>query len=187
MKKFIIFSSLLVLAILFISCSGANAPTYQPPLYKTVPKTLTIENIIDERKNVDHISDFTNITRINQQIINRFIQTQIFQRVNQAAFSTFNDDYTLSAKLIDYGMDKSMTFWTVFPDALVATTGVVVGIVFDSGLFTAAIAGMAGVDFLINGLGGKRLYDHDYIASMNFVLKNKDKEVLLNDTISYKI
>jgi hypothetical protein len=46
------------------------------------------------------------------------MQTQIFQRVNSALYSTYSDDFTLTTKLVDYGWDKKMTFWTVFPDAL---------------------------------------------------------------------
>ncbi|MBM2815707.1 MAG: hypothetical protein HW421_2469 [Ignavibacteria bacterium] len=187
MKQFLISISVIVSTIILISCGGAKAPTYQPPLYKTIQKSLTIENIVDERTNQDHAQEFTNIPSINQLLVNRFMQAQIFQRVNSASKSTYSDDYTLSTKLIDYGMDKSMSFWTVFPDALFAAAGVGVGIALNSGYFAGVMIGSSAVDFLINGWGGRRLYDHDYIVSMNFDFKNKEMKSLWKDTLSYKI
>ncbi len=68
MKKFLITISVIAIAILFINCSGAKTPTYQQPLYKTIQKSITIENITDERTNVDHVSDFSDIGKVNQKI-----------------------------------------------------------------------------------------------------------------------
>lgn len=186
-KTFIIAISVIPVVVFFYGCSVPTAKPYQPPQYKTVPKTLSIEDIEDRRVNEEHKQDFPNLNPLNQQLTNRFIQSQMFARVNQESKSTYKDDYILSSQLIDYGMDKHMTFWTVFPDALFAAGFTGLGIAASSPRLVYVGILVAGIDFLINGLGGKRMYEHDYIVSILLHLKDKSMSTLWKDTLTCKV
>jgi hypothetical protein len=187
MKKLLLILSCTFISVLLSNCTVPTVKEYQPPIYKTINKSITIEETIDSRTNEKHKEDFLSTRSINQLIVNRYMQTQIFQRVNSALKSTYSDDFTLTTKLVDYGMDKNMTFWTVFPDALLLASGVVIDQIVESNMVLPVFAILAGADFVINGLAGKREYNHDYITSIYYEFKDKSMKALWSDTLSYNI
>ncbi len=185
MKSTLLTLSLFIIAWTLGGCSNQALKQYVTPSYKTVSKSVEVTALTDARTNQDDRRDLPLVTPVKAVELRNLKESQLFTNVYNTDMATGQQDVTLDGKVTDYGIDYSMTTWTWMPDVIGA--GIFAGLGIGLGYPPLIGVGLIvyGLDFLIDGLAGKRQYEHDYKLGLALQLKDKSGTAIWQDTLHY--
>jgi hypothetical protein len=166
-------------------CSNQPLKQYVTPSYKTIGKSLECTQLTDARTNEDDRSALMTVAPVKKIELIRLKESQLFKDVFNTDVASGQQDYTLGGKVTDYGIDYSMSTWTWMPNVIEAGLFTVLGVVVGYPAIIAAGLVISGLDFLIEGVAGKRQYDHAYKMGLDLQLADKTGSVVWRDTVHY--
>jgi hypothetical protein len=182
----------LLLSMLWLSgCGTVKETQYVPPTYKTTDNVLGIVKLDDARPPQQAKDNTSNPDVATKALLEVAKSSSAFREVRFSDKKDPSCNLILSGKIKNYKVDYSMTALTWLPDALVAGIGIAAGVSAgkDLAVPVALISmGIAGLDFLVNGLGGKREYNHAYVLDLEYeVADTKTNKVIASNVARYTL
>lgn len=180
------------IVLIFSSCSTVQQTQYVPPTYKTTDNVLGIVKLGDTRTPEQLESNAGNVDAATKAILEVAKSSSAFKEVRFTDNEDNNCNLFLNGNIKTYNVDYSMTTMTWLPNALMLGVGVGAAIAIDdkdlTGPIILAASGVSVLDFLINGLLGKREYDHAYKLEVAYeVTDAKANSKVIIDTISFTL
>ena len=185
MKHTILTLSLLLTAWTVAGCSNQALKQYVTPTYSGIGKSLAVSELKDARTSEENRSDNMVVTPVSDVMVARLEEAKLFSQIDTGRAITGTEDYSLSGSVTQYGMDESMSTFTYLPDAFVAALGIGLGVAIGTPIPIVIGVVLGAGDFLINGLLGKRQYNHDYKVLMALDLKDRQGATVWQDTLGY--
>jgi len=182
--------SIFLLMISLLGCGSVQQTQYVPPTYKTTDNVIGIVKLDDARPAEKLGSDAGSADAASKAILEVAKSSSAFREVRFTDKNDKNCNLLFTGTITHYNVDYSMTTLTWLPNALIVGIGVGAAIAIDDKDATTPIIlgslGIACLDFLVNGLLGKRQYDHDYKLEVAYkVSDQKNNFVLMEDTTGY--